>query len=60
MRRLHPGLYLLLMGLMPLGTVPAGIIAAAWGAPVAVALGGGLTIICTLVILAARPQLRHA
>ena len=54
------GIYLLLMGLMPLGTVPAGIIAAAWGAPVAVALGGGLTILCTLALLAARPQLRHA
>ncbi len=54
------GIYLLLMGLMPLGTVPAGIIAAAWGAPVAVALGGSLTIICTLALLAARPQLRHA
>ena len=54
------GIYLLLMGLMPLGTVPAGIIAAAWGAPVAVALGGSLTILCTLALLAARPQLRHA
>lgn len=46
------GIYLLLMGLMPLGTVPAGFIAANWNAPTAVVLGGALTVLSTAALAA--------
>jgi MFS family permease len=34
--------YMMLMGLMPLGTIPAGAIADAWGAPLSITLQGAL------------------
>jgi MFS family permease len=43
--------YMLSWGLMPLGTLPLGAIADSFGAPLAVALGGGL---CALFALAMR------
>jgi MFS family permease len=50
-------LYILVWGLMPLGSVPAGAIAAAWGAPIAVGIGGSCCLLFVTGLLLARPQL---
>jgi MFS family permease len=51
--------YMLCWGLMPLGTLPIGVIAQAYGAPVAVALGGAICTAFTLLTAVRRPILRQ-
>ena len=51
--------YGLQWSLMPLGGLQAGIIAEAWGAPVAVAFGGAAVIVLTLLVGLRRPELRQ-
>ncbi|MCC6630059.1 MAG: MFS transporter, partial [Chloroflexi bacterium] len=50
--------YMLCWGLMPLGTLPVGLIAQTHGAPVAVALGGAICALFSLLTAAKRPILR--
>jgi len=49
--------YMLSWGLMPLGTLPLGVLADHLGAPIAVALGGGLCAFFALVLGASQPGL---
>jgi predicted MFS family arabinose efflux permease len=49
--------YMLCWGLMPLGTLPLGIVADHLGGPVAVALGGGLCAFFALVLGVSQPGL---
>jgi MFS family permease len=51
--------YMLTWGLMPLGTLPIGMIAQAFGAPVAIALGGGICALFSLLTALGRPILRQ-
>ena len=50
--------YLLTWGLVPLGTLPSGMIAQAFGAPAAIALGGAVCALFSLLTAARRPVLR--
>ena len=50
--------YMLTWGLMPLGTLPIGYIAQVAGAPVAIAVGGGICAVFSLLTAATRPVLR--
>jgi predicted MFS family arabinose efflux permease len=52
-------IYMLCWGLMPFGTLPVGMIAQAYGAPVAIALGGGICALFTLITAICRPMLRQ-
>jgi MFS family permease len=52
--------YMVTWGMMPLGAVPAGALAEAYGAPLTVFLGGAICFAFALALLAARPQLRQA
>jgi MFS family permease len=51
--------YMLCWGLMPLGTLPTGMIAQAYGAPVAVAIGGAICALFSLLTALGRPVLRQ-
>ncbi|MCS7207680.1 MAG: MFS transporter [Dehalococcoidia bacterium] len=51
-------IYLLDRGLVPIGSILAGALAHAWGAPTAVALMGGAVVVCTLAIALAVPSVR--
>lgn len=42
------GIYILNWSLMPLGSLPLGAVASGWGAPAAVALGGGLVAVAAV------------
>jgi MFS family permease len=50
--------YMLCWGLMPLGTLPIGLVAQAYGAPAAIALGGGICALFSLLTALKRPILR--
>ncbi len=52
-------LYMMTIGLYPMAVLPAAAIAESVGAPVAVAVGGGILILFTLAMAAARPALRR-
>jgi predicted MFS family arabinose efflux permease len=49
---------MLTFGLMPLGAVPAGVLAEAWGAPIVVAAGGLLFSASVLLMFAVLPSFR--
>ncbi|MBI2942425.1 MAG: MFS transporter [Chloroflexi bacterium] len=51
-------LYMLIWGLMPVGTLPIGAVAEMWGTPAALALGGALTSIATVAFAVRMPFLR--
>ena len=50
--------YMLIWGLMPLGTLPLGALAENLGSSAAVLLGGGLVVIFALIIALFRPEVR--
>jgi len=50
--------YMVTWGLMPLGALPAGILAQAYGAPITVAIGGAITCVFAVALLMLRPSLR--
>lgn len=50
--------YMLTWGLMPLGTLPLGVLADRWGASTAVAIGGGLCVLLVVALAARSPELR--
>jgi len=52
--------YLLTWGLLPVGTLPAGAIADAWGAPLAVTLLTALAIVAIVLVALRFPVLRHS
>lgn len=52
-------MYMMLMGLMPLGTIPSAALADAWGVPPVLTLQGVLLIIIFIGLWFARPQLRQ-
>ncbi len=51
--------YLLTWGLLPIGTLPAGAIADAWGAPAAVTVLTSLALVAIVVVALRFPVLRH-
>jgi MFS family permease len=51
--------YMLTWGLMPLGTLPIGMIASIYGTPAAVMLGGGICATFSLLTALGRPVLRR-
>jgi MFS family permease len=51
--------YMLDRGLMPLGSLAAGMLAALWGAPVALAVMGGLGLAATAAFGALFPNVRR-
>ena len=53
------GLYMMTWGLMPLGSLPAGVMADVIGAPAVVTIGGGVTVIVALAALLFAPALRR-
>ena len=53
------GLYIMSWGLMPLGSLPAGVLADVIGAPAIVAIGGGITVVVALGALLFAPALRR-
>lgn len=52
--------YMVTWGLVPLGALPAGVLAAAYGAPLTVFLGGAITCVFVVGLLILRPGLREA
>ncbi|HEV7213809.1 MAG TPA: MFS transporter [Chloroflexota bacterium] len=46
-------------GVMPLGSMLAGVVAQGWGAPLAVGVGGAVTALFALAVLALRPVVRR-
>lgn len=50
--------YMLTWGLMPIGTLPVGIIAQHYGAPLAITLGGAVCALFSLITAIRRPVLR--
>ena len=52
-------LYMMTIGLYPMAVLPMAAIAESVGAPVAVAVGGGILVLFTLAMAAARPALRR-
>jgi MFS family permease len=52
--------YMVTWGLMPLGALPAGVLAEAYGPQATVFLGGAICLIFAVAILLLRPQLRRA
>jgi MFS family permease len=50
--------YMVTWGLMPLGALPAGVLAEAYGAPITVLLGGAITCVFAVALLVLRPSLR--
>jgi MFS family permease len=51
--------YMLTWGLMPLGTLPSGVIAEHFGAPVAIGLGGVICAFFSAIVAVRRPVLRE-
>jgi MFS family permease len=51
--------YMVTWGLMPLGALPAGVLAEAYGAPITVLLGGAITCVFAVALLVLRPSLRN-
>jgi hypothetical protein len=51
--------YMLTWGLMPLGTLPLGVLADAFGAPFSVGLGGALCFLFALVVAYFQPEVRR-
>jgi predicted MFS family arabinose efflux permease len=51
--------YMLTWGLMPLGTLPVGLVAEHYGAPLAITLGGGVCALFSLLTALGRPLLRR-
>ncbi len=51
--------YLLTWGLLPVGTLPAGAIADAWGAPAAVTILTSIALVAIVVVAMRFPVLRH-
>lgn len=51
-------MYMMTIGFMPLGTVPAGAMADAWGVPVTLTLQGGLMAVFFIVLWLARSKVR--
>lgn len=49
--------YMVTWGMMPIGAVPAGMVAEVWGAPAAVFGGGAICLLFALALLIARPRL---
>jgi MFS family permease len=52
--------YMVTWGLVPVGALPAGVLAEAYGAPVTVLLGGAITCAFAIGLLSLRPGLRRA
>ena len=52
-------LYMMTIGLLPLGTIPAGAMADAWGVPVAIPVQGGLMAIIFAALWLARSRVRE-
>jgi hypothetical protein len=52
-------LYMLLWGTMPLGTLVLGAVADRWGTPLALALGGGVTVAAALPLVLRAASLHH-
>ncbi|MBW2621898.1 MAG: MFS transporter [Deltaproteobacteria bacterium] len=52
-------IFMMTFGLMPLGVLPAGAIAEAFGAPITVIMGGGLLLVFILAATATQPRLRR-
>jgi MFS family permease len=51
--------YMLTWGLMPLGTLPSGLIAEHFGAPLAIGVGGAISALVVVVVALRRPVLRE-
>lgn len=51
-------LFMMTFGLMPLGTLPAGALAQAIGAPITVSIGGGILFLFLVVAALSQPRLR--
>jgi MFS family permease len=52
--------YMVTWGLVPVGALPAGILAEAYGAPLAVLLGGVITCLFVVALLVMKPALRQS
>jgi hypothetical protein len=52
-------MYMMTMGLLPLGTIPAGAMADAWGVPVALMVQGGLMAAIFAVLWLSRSRVRE-
>ena len=52
-------LYMMTIGLLPTAVLPISAVAEAWGAPAAVAAGGGIVFVFTLAMAFFRPTLRR-
>jgi hypothetical protein len=52
--------YMVTWGLVPVGALPAGALAEAYGAPLTVLLGGIITCVFAVGMLLLRPALRRA